>query len=107
MYLPLIAIFIAISGSMGISYMAEGSLPGEPLYPVKVHINNNFKQAANEEDNILLLTNEITPSASVYLHASSASAITPSSGDEDNTLLPETNIENSTDLDAKQVINTR
>lgn len=105
MYLPLIAIFIAISGSMGISYMAEGSLSGEPLYPVKVRINNNFKQAANEEDNILLLTNEITPSASVYLHASSA--VTSSSSAEDSTLLPETNIENSTDLDAKQVINIR
>lgn len=104
MYLPLIAIFIAISGSMGISYMAEGSLPGEPLYPVKVLINDSFKQASNE-DNTLLLSNEITSSSSVYLRASST--VTSSSSVEDSTPLVETNIGNSTDLDAKQVINTR
>lgn len=43
MYLPLIAAFIAISGSMGVSYMADDSLPGDVLYSVKVHVNEGVR----------------------------------------------------------------
>lgn len=46
MYLPLIAAFIAISGSMGVSYMASDSLPGDVLYSVKVHINEEMRHIA-------------------------------------------------------------
>lgn len=46
MYLPLIAAFIAISGSMGVSYMADDSLPGDALYSVKVHVNEGVRHMA-------------------------------------------------------------
>lgn len=47
MYLPLIAVFIAISGSMGVSYMVEDSSPGDALYSVKVRINESVKRMAD------------------------------------------------------------
>lgn len=46
MYLPLIAAFIAISGSLGVSYMADDSLPGDALYSVKVHVNEGVRHMA-------------------------------------------------------------
>lgn len=39
-YMP-IAIIIALLLSGGVSYAAEGSMPGDVLYPVKVHVNEN------------------------------------------------------------------
>ncbi len=43
MFLPLIiAAAIAVSGSIGV-YQADNSLPGDALYPVKIHLNENMK----------------------------------------------------------------
>lgn len=56
MYLPLIALFVAISGGMSVSYMAEDSLPGDPLYGVKVHVNDGMKHlvAVTDESEALV-----------------------------------------------------
>lgn len=35
----IVGIMVAISGGAGVSYAAEGSLPGDMLYPVKIHVN--------------------------------------------------------------------
>ena len=43
MFIPLIvALAIAVSGSVGI-YAANNSLPGDALYPVKIHVNEGFE----------------------------------------------------------------
>lgn len=41
----LITAAIALSGIFGASFMAESSVPGDVLYPVKVSINENMKHA--------------------------------------------------------------
>lgn len=41
----LIAGFIALAGVFGTSVTANSSLPGDMLYPVKVHVNENMKHA--------------------------------------------------------------
>ena len=100
MYLPLIAIFIAISGGLGISYMAERSSPGDPLYAIKVHVNDNFRQTADET--ILEETPLEVPSHSIYLQASASESATL--GDAAS-VSSETTLSASTSLNADQVIN--
>lgn len=41
----LITGFIALAGVFGASVTASSSLPGDVLYPVKVHVNENVKHA--------------------------------------------------------------
>lgn len=105
MYLPLIAIFIAISGSMGISYMAEDSLPGEPLYAIKVHINDNLKELSGRETGGFLPTSSGTSSDLVYLRAS-ANASSSIEGEDSAGSSANVNVSDSTDLNVDQVINT-
>lgn len=110
MYLPLIAIFIAISGSMGISYMAEDSSPGDALYPVKIHINDNLKQVISKEapeEN--LLVSEGSSSGSVYLKSSQNIGISSDSDIQEEGGFSDlrTNVSASTSLDAREVINAR
>jgi cytochrome b involved in lipid metabolism len=40
-----IALLIALLMSGGVSYAAEGTAPGDTLYPVKVHVNENVRGA--------------------------------------------------------------
>jgi cytochrome b involved in lipid metabolism len=40
-----IALLIAMLLSGSVSYAAEGSLPGDTLYPIKIHVNENVKGA--------------------------------------------------------------
>ncbi len=100
MYLPLIAIFIAISGGLGVSYMAESSSPGDPLYAIKVHVNDNFRQTTDES--VLEETSLGTSSKSVYLKAS-VSESAPL-GDAAS-VSSETTLSASTSLNSDQVIN--
>lgn len=41
----LITAVIALSGLFGASFMAESSVPGDILYPVKINVNENMKHA--------------------------------------------------------------
>lgn len=41
--MPIAFILVLLVGGSGVSYAAEGSLPGEVLYPVKVHVNESVR----------------------------------------------------------------
>lgn len=109
MYLPLIAIFIAISGGMGISYMAEDSLPGDPLYPVKVRINENIKNVVSDKSDGIAgtITAHATSSESVFLEANleTDGSTRADTGDSNDSTTIDAYA--STSLNANQVINAK
>lgn len=41
----IIGAMLALSGGAGVSYAAEGALPGDTLYPVKIHVNEEIQSA--------------------------------------------------------------
>jgi hypothetical protein len=109
MYLPLIAIFIAISGGMGISYMAEDSLPGDPLYPVKVRINENVRNMVfDKPDNLSgTITARATSSESVFLEAKLETEESASIDLGNSNASATVDVYASTSLNANQVINAK
>ena len=44
------ALIIALLTSTGVSYAAEGSLPGDVLYPVKIHVNESLRSTLARSD---------------------------------------------------------
>lgn len=44
-FMPIAAILIALLLGGSVSYAAEGSLPGDTLYPVKIHVNEEVRGA--------------------------------------------------------------
>lgn len=45
------AVFVVVLIGSGTSFAAEGSLPGDILYPIKININENIQQVAAFSDN--------------------------------------------------------
>lgn len=43
LFFMIIAILVALALSAGTSFAAQGSLPGDVLYPVKIHVNENVE----------------------------------------------------------------
>lgn len=42
-FAPALAVLLVISGAGGVSLAAEGAVPGEVLYPVKIHVNETVR----------------------------------------------------------------
>lgn len=43
--MPVLGILMALMLGTGTAFAAESSLPGEPLYPVKIHVNEELREA--------------------------------------------------------------
>lgn len=103
MYLPLIAIFIALSGSMGVSYMAKNSLPGDSFYPIKVRINDEVHRLTGTQTEKLNALPDATSSDTLYLNNNSADEDNSSATSDDSLYI--VNQGTSTATDTNQVIN--